>query len=701
MTEDQVVEPLGEAEDDIQPALQTPQRETPQSRWREAILLVAIIAFTAWFTYLSHARWSVMLSSMGDLGHIDSAAYNTAHGEFMLSTGARTQNMWGDHFSPVILILTAFYLFSDSFWFIYFWQALSAALVAVPLYLIAKDRLGGDVALLAALAYLLNSRLHMAVLFDYHEAAHVGLFALSAFYCATQGRWRWFALFGALLLSCREDSALILFSIGVYIALFERKWIHGAVTCVAATIYFLALMKLAFPYFRANPLEAGQAGDYMYFTSYAWLGASPWEVVKNFFHDPATMLSMIFHPQRIAAWAELATQYAYLPFATLSGMLLMAFPTLSLLLNNHEARWSLIFHYPFLVVPFWTLGFVLGLDNLRRWLDSSGVGGVRPEERGKVYGVLTALFGLVAAIQGAGVLMYALSGPFDVTYVGMRVYMSDPIKPMMIFVISLSLALVLMPFRTQSRNDISSRVVFVICLYAVAAGAYYSTAKGALPPVSGEHQKYFEPKLVAHAARAQEVLSTLPRHASAVFGQGPYTLALHNPNGFLFRRFNKYPFGAKDVDYLVLDVNTPVDEPLPIDEVRIWVLRLLLAEPGYAVIHHDDGVYVFKRGAKKEGDYQAFIDYGGRFPARVMGDGVGELLPDESAIHGASRRATPGVHPSGYLASGPYAPLYAGEYTAVFRLKVGALMEAEMATLDVAFDGGKKTLAQRRVGGSD
>jgi len=692
---------LDENVDDIQPGMRESQRHTPPRPWREAVLLMAIIAFTTWFTFLSHARWSVMLSSMGDLGHIDSAAYNTAHGEFMLSTGARVQNMWGDHFSPIILVLSSFYFFSDSFWFIYFWQALSAALAAVPLYLMAKDRLGGGAALLCALAYLLNSRLHMAVLFDYHEAAHVGFFALSAIYCATLGRWKLFALFGALLLSCREDSALILFSIGVYVALFERKWIHGAVTCAAAAIYFLALLKLAFPYFRANPLEADQAGDYMYFSSYAWLGASPWEVARNFFHDPATMLAMIFHPQRIAAWAELAAQYAYLPFATISGLLLMAFPTLSLLLNNHEARWSLIFHYPFLVVPFWSLGFVLGLDNLRRWLASSSVGAIRPLERGKIFGSLTALFCLAAVVQGTGLMIYALTGPFDVTFAGMRIYMNDPARPALIFIMALLSGMVCIPHKAVIGTDIPKRVMLAISVYAFAASAWFGIGAGALPPVSGEHARYFDQKLMAHAEKTRQALDSLPRHASAVIGQGAYTLALHNPNAFLFRGFDKYPFGARQVDYIVIDSNPPVEEPILWEDIGPMVLRLLLAEPGYAVIWHEDGVYVFKRGADKEADFQVLLDQGGRFSARAMGYGTGEMKPDVSAINGIARSAIPAVHPPGYLASGPYATLYMGEYMAIFRLKVGALVEAEIAVLEVACDKGKRALARRPVRGSD
>jgi len=673
----------------------------PQSRWREAVLLIAIIAFTAWFTYLSHARWSVMLSSMGDLGHIDSAAYNTAHGAFMLSTGARVQNMWGDHFSPIILVLTAFYLFSDSFWFIYFWQALSAALAAVPLYLIAKDRLGRDTALLVALAYLLNSRLHMAVLFDYHEAAHVGLFALSAFHCASRGRWRWFILFAALLLSCREDSALILFSIGVYIALWQRRWLYGAMTCAAATVYFLALMKLVFPYFRADPLEAGLAGDYMYFSSYSWLGATPWDVVKNFFHAPIYSLSMIFHPERAAAWTELATQYAYLPFATLSGLLLMAFPTLSLLLNNHPARWGLEFHYPFLVVPFWALGFVLGLSNIRQWLAATGVGSIRPEEGGRILGALSALFGLGALVQGIGVFAYMLVGPFDFTLAGTRIYLNDPFRPTIIFIIALFLFLTLAPFKSTKWETVSSRGVFLICVYMFILSFYFGSTAGALPPLSGDHTRYFDPRLAAHAASAQKTLDTLPRHASAVIGQGPYTLALHNPNAFLFRGFDKYPFGARQVEYIVIDTNPPVEEPILWEDIHPMVMRLLLTEPGYAVIRYEDGVYVFQRGARKEGDYQMLLDHGGRFPARVMGKGTWLMVPDESSNHGAARRALPGLHPAGYLASGPYATLYKGEYAATFRLKTGALSQGDLATLEVAAEAGKRIISRRTLAGAD
>ena len=679
------------------PGAAAPMGQAHRPDWRHLILLLAIIAYTAWFTHLSHLRWSLMLSSSGDLGHIDSAAYNTAHGAFMLSTGARVQNMWADHFSPILLILSAFYLFSDSFWFIYFWQAVSVALAAVPLYLIARPRLGENPALLCALGYLLNARMQSATLFDYHEAAHVGLFALAAIYMAERRRWPLFALFGALLLSCREDSALILFSIGVYIIIIQRDWRHGGLACAAAAIYFISLMKVVFPYLRSGG-ERGGGEEYMYFASYAWLGATPWQAVANMLSDPVTYASMIFHPVRIAAWKELAGQYLYLDFLSPSGLLLMAFPSLSLLLNNHEQRYGLELHYPMLAAPFWALGFILGAANLGRLLAYTGVGAIAPWDRKRFLGPASILFALVALAYGLSLSAYLFHGPFDFRWNGLRVYLDDPGKPLLIFMASLFFAMALAPVRFPPGNDILGRALFLVTLYSAFVSGYYSIIGGATPfMAAGDHARYYDQNLAHHSARVSKALATLPRHASAAIGQGPYTLALHNPNTALFRGFSGYPFGQeRKVDYIVFDLDSPAEEPMLMEDLRPQVFALLLRERGYGVILRDGGILILKKDAPSAANYDALMEAAGVFGVgRSMG--MGNLVADPSLQDGAVRLAKAGVHERGYIAYGPWIKLYNGEHTAHFQLKTGARVEGALARVEVAADSGQHILAQKTL----
>jgi len=55
----------------------------------------------------------------------------------------------------------------------------------------------------------------------------------------------------------------------------------------------------------------------------------------------------------------------------------------------------------------------------------------------------------------------------------------------------------------------------------------------------------------------------------------------------------------------------------------------------------------------------------------------------------------------GFFWFGPYTPLPPGNYTATLRLKTSSAAPANLLTIDVAADGGKKILASRNINSGD
>ena len=184
-------------------------------------------------------------------------------------------------------------------------------------------------------------------------------------------RWGYYSLFALLLLACREDTAFILFTIGLYLAIFKKEWRWGFATCIVAIGYFIFLMKVSFPYFRDLSLEKMGSQAYYFTLSYAWLGETPTAIIKNFIADPVGILERIFDPIRSHAWYTLAVQFAFLPFLTVGGLIILAPTSLSLLLNDHHFDTPYSGTYPFMLIPLWTLAFTLGASNIRSWGDHS------------------------------------------------------------------------------------------------------------------------------------------------------------------------------------------------------------------------------------------------------------------------------------------------------------------------------------------
>jgi uncharacterized membrane protein len=127
---------------------------------------------------------------------------------------------WGDHLSPIM------YLFVPAFWLVpgpvvlLVAQSVALALGALPVFAIARRRLGDDRPAAAfAVLYLLNPSLHGINVRDFHAAALAVPLLLAALYCVEAERPGLFARRGGGTLACREDAALAVLGLGAWLCL--------------------------------------------------------------------------------------------------------------------------------------------------------------------------------------------------------------------------------------------------------------------------------------------------------------------------------------------------------------------------------------------------------------------------------------------------------------------------------------------------
>ena len=331
------------------------------------LLLVFAAAQAGWLFHHSFDRWYNLICSL-DYGHIDSASYNTAHGAFMYSH-VDFINFWADHFSPILLIQSAFYYFSDAYWFTFLWQSWSIGLAAIPLFLIARHFLKNEwLALLVAAGYLLNGKMHIGALFDYHMISHEALFIFSAFYAMLRKRWGWYFFFGALLTVCKEDAFIIFSLLGLYAAVIEGEFKKALYTWGLCGVYALIVFKVAYPLLTDKE-------KYGYSSQYAWLGGSSLDIAKNFLTRPMEMIRMILaqSPERNTAWTKTLIQFGFLPFLSPTGLVLAGPPSMELFLAARTQLFKLTHHYGMYVVPVWTLASVFAMSNIRWVLRKVGV----------------------------------------------------------------------------------------------------------------------------------------------------------------------------------------------------------------------------------------------------------------------------------------------------------------------------------------
>ena len=111
----------------------------------------------------------------------------------------------------------------------------------VALYRIAARRLARPIAVTLVAAYYLYPPLHGAVFFDIHMQVVAIPLVLAALDCFDAGRMRWFAVFFALALSCREDIPIGTAVFGLFLIVTGHRPRQGMVIFGVSAIWFVAL----------------------------------------------------------------------------------------------------------------------------------------------------------------------------------------------------------------------------------------------------------------------------------------------------------------------------------------------------------------------------------------------------------------------------------------------------------------------------
>jgi uncharacterized membrane protein len=145
------------------------------------------------------------------------------------------RNLLGDHTSFILFLLVPFYWVAPGAWVLLFSQSLVIALGAVPVFLYARRRLESEaVALVLAGCYLLHPAVGWTNLENFHPDSYLGFLVGMAIYAALARKWRLYTVFVVLSLLVKEDVALVLIPLGIWVTVRRDRRI-GLLTVPAAS----------------------------------------------------------------------------------------------------------------------------------------------------------------------------------------------------------------------------------------------------------------------------------------------------------------------------------------------------------------------------------------------------------------------------------------------------------------------------------
>jgi len=249
---------------------------------------------------------------------------------------------FGHHVVAITFLIVPFYWLGAGPHFLYLFETAWLAVGAVPIWLLARDRLENPWAALAlAAAYLLYPSLEWINWWHFHPDALAITPLLFAYWLATRRRWGWFAVAAGLALTCKEDAALAVLMLGLLVA-WKMQRRPGLITAAVAAAWFLLATRVIIP---------GVNGVGTFYESYfAGFGNGSGEIAYNIVRHPSRVLEAATEGERLTYYRQLLAPVALLPLGSLP-VLLIAGP--QLLINvisafgyTHDIR----YHYSSLLV---------------------------------------------------------------------------------------------------------------------------------------------------------------------------------------------------------------------------------------------------------------------------------------------------------------------------------------------------------------
>ena len=267
----------------------------PDEHTAAAIIAIAAVIFAAYSGAVTVCRHLAFNSSTFDLGIFAQMFHYMKETGLPLTTCERDGlvSHFAVHVSPIWYLLLPGYMIFDSPVYLQIMQALTLAGGVIPLYLLSRH-LGQstNTRLFLCLAYCFFPALTGGQFYDVHENMFLTPLLLWLFYFYEKRKLLPVCLFALLTLAVKEDAAIYIAAIALYMLLSRRDYKLGLPLLAAAVIYFVTATALLAA-FGDGVMTASRFGAY--FTGEGGMA----DVVKTVFKNPAYLFEQIFTVEKI------------------------------------------------------------------------------------------------------------------------------------------------------------------------------------------------------------------------------------------------------------------------------------------------------------------------------------------------------------------------------------------------------------------
>ena len=302
-----------------------------------------------------------------DLGNMDQAVWNTLHGHPFRFTNRGLDTVGlptrlAIHVEPIIVLIAPLYLLHSGPETLIVLQTVALALGALPLFLLGMRRLPTLplVAAAIAIAYLFLPEVLGEALWDFHPVTLATPLLLLALWALDARRWSVFLVAVTLAALTKEDVALSLLPLGIYVAFWLGKRRLGAGVFVASIAWLALCFFVILPHYNV-----GVAGGNNYWYRYAWLGKTPHDALINLLTHPWLPITYVLSDTARSGYIALLLRTGGGLTIFAPALWLCALPELAVnVLSAHWEQYSGFYQYNAMIVAYLMAAVVYGVAAL-------------------------------------------------------------------------------------------------------------------------------------------------------------------------------------------------------------------------------------------------------------------------------------------------------------------------------------------------
>jgi uncharacterized membrane protein len=330
-----------------------------------------LLAWLLLFSLLRTLQHFSFATSACDLSLFDYAISSTLKGQIMAEPFHSYG--WGSHlaihFTPILFFLVPFYIVLKGPLFLLYIQVLAVGFAAIPLYLLAREKLGGKYpALVVAVSYLLFRPLLNGLIYDFHPEMFFPLFIFSGHYYLTIRKNNFlFFLFIILALFIKEDFAIYVFFYCLWMLHSPEQRKIGMRAAIASAIYVTLAFAFFIPHFRS---QINAPSTYEFMSKWQDYGNNIKQIARQFLAHPRRLLRDL---KLLANLASLANYFLPLVLIPLFDpiILLILPPLLTGWLSRIPLMSSFGLYYGAALLTFLFLALLQALTRLKQNKDKN------------------------------------------------------------------------------------------------------------------------------------------------------------------------------------------------------------------------------------------------------------------------------------------------------------------------------------------